>query len=640
MTVGFTVEAVRPPGPDPVLYWNDDAITMELNGYMDVKNREEGCTAGCPGRRWQSFSNDADGDGMADGPNDQRGYGNINTLNTWWFSNTVIQEATVETPSVVSCELSGPAGFCDNEEAVIDLTLSFDPEDGSQPATTITWDGPGIVDSNDEQATVNQGGTYTATVEFTTPTGEMCSSTCSFDIEAFETPEVKIDTTIEFNSSIEIAGNVYDSDILNDTISLSTVEGCDSLVIVCVTVDIPDVVLTCELTGPEGICEGDTTSISLTTSYTPIDAPAPEILSTDWTGFVIDADDNGATVFGGEEYTATVTYVNLVGDTLTASCNVFVDQYPVFDIKVDTLIAFDTSTEINGEVYDSTGTYVQELQTINGCDSIVTYCVTEEIPDVVLTCELSGPAGVCESETAHIVLTSSYTPDNAPAPEVLSTVWSGTGIISSDENGAEVTGGDTYTATITYVNLTEDTLTALCDIAIDQYPEFETKIDTIIEIGQTIEIGGESYDAEGTFVQEIQTVNGCDSIVTICITPETALLCYDLDNCKSIDYSRFTPKLDPEFDCGDINGSFLSRENPEVNGHSCADGVVGNAICISSVEDCEYDPGNEKSAIIDVTIYPEEGKAVRITGLNFFERAPEMFTWLIGREGLNNYPTL
>jgi hypothetical protein len=63
-------------------------------------------------------------------------------------------------------------------------------------------------------------------------------------------------------------------------------------------------------------------------------------------------------------------------------------------------------------------------------------------------------------------------------------------------------------------------------------------------------------------------------------------------------------------------------------------------MCISSYDSCTYDAGNEKSFVFELTVTPSPDTAVAVTGLTFYERAPEMFEWINGPTGPNNYPTL
>jgi hypothetical protein len=63
------------------------------------------------------------------------------------------------------------------------------------------------------------------------------------------------------------------------------------------------------------------------------------------------------------------------------------------------------------------------------------------------------------------------------------------------------------------------------------------------------------------------------------------------------------------------------------------------AMCISSHNSCTYSAGDQTSLIIEVTVRPYPDSTVRLTGLEFFERAPIVYNWLHGESGENNYPT-
>ena len=384
-------------------------------------------------------------------------------------------------------------------------------------------------------------------------------------------------------------------------------------------------------------------TLTLTTSHQPASEPFPTINSVVWDGTgIISSTDTDAVVTGGDTYTVTINYTDQNGNEKVATCELFVDSYPNEFTKVDEVIPFGGEIEINGVIYDGTAVDTFAFTTVNGCDSTVVVCVTEEDPDIELTCELNGPAGVCESETALITFSYKYTPAGAPEPIINSITWTGSGIVSTnaDMTEATVNGGDTYSVQVNYTNpVNGDTKDAFCEITVDQYPEYFTKVDTVKIPNTPIEVFGISYDSPGEFVEEYQTVNGCDSIVVVCITEEECLVYYDLDDCKSSDYSRFKAQVSEEFDCGDVSGSTFYRINPIVNAHSCTEGAVGNAVCISSVDACTYNPGDEKSGIIDLVLNPAEGKAIKISGLDFYERAPEEYQWNVGHSGVNNYPT-
>ncbi len=129
---------------------------------------------------------------------------------------------------------------------------------------------------------------------------------------------------------------------------------------------------------------------------------------------------------------------------------------------------------------------------------------------------------------------------------------------------------------------------------------------------------------------------------------ESSLL-IDMDMCASdgttnepYDYSEFTAELSNDDDCATLSvvGGNLYRENPDVNLHSCTEGVNGSvAMCVSSEDSCDYTPGSDKSVKLDIEVVPAQFGNTRLTELTFFEKAPEVYEWIDGNSGPNNYPT-
>jgi len=121
---------------------------------------------------------------------------------------------------------------------------------------------------------------------------------------------------------------------------------------------------------------------------------------------------------------------------------------------------------------------------------------------------------------------------------------------------------------------------------------------------------------------------------------------YGLEACRSymsdgsnMDYSEFTPVYPSLLACGDVKASHINRANLPENKHSCTPGVNGSiAMCISSQTSCFYVPGQPSALIFDVTVIPTTDSAIRLSGLEFYQRAPLMYDWINGDTGPNNYP--
>ena len=132
----------------------------------------------------------------------------------------------------------------------------------------------------------------------------------------------------------------------------------------------------------------------------------------------------------------------------------------------------------NGFNASEAGTYTQNLQTINGCDSIVTLTLTvNPVESTNLT------AAICEG--------SAYT-----------------------ENGFNVSEAGTYTQNLQTVNGCDSIVT----LNLTVNPAYNITIDASINEGETYEENGFSESEAGTYVHTLQAENGCDSVITLNLT--------------------------------------------------------------------------------------------------------------------------
>ena len=132
----------------------------------------------------------------------------------------------------------------------------------------------------------------------------------------------------------------------------------------------------------------------------------------------------------------------------------------------------------NGFNVSEAGTYTQNLQTINGCDSIVT-----------LTLSVNPVANTTLSVT--ICNGTTYT-----------------------ENGFNVSEAGTYTQNLQTVNGCDSIVTLNLTIN----PTYNITIDASINEGETYEENGFSESEAGTYVHTLQAENGCDSVITLNLT--------------------------------------------------------------------------------------------------------------------------
>jgi len=130
---------------------------------------------------------------------------------------------------------------------------------------------------------------------------------------------------------------------------------------------------------------------------------------------------------------------------------------------------------------------------------------------------------------------------------------------------------------------------------------------------------------------------------------EAPSLTFDFNNCSafggiaSANYGEFTPTVIDNPNCSKISmvGPSLYRINPLTNGHSCAPSNDGtSAMCISGSASCDYLPGDQKAIRVNVLVEPGPDGLGSIDNISFLSKSPQMFQFITGETGLNDYPTL
>jgi hypothetical protein len=265
-----------------------------------------------------------------------------------------------------------------------------------------------------------------------------------------------------------------------------------------------------------------------------------------------------------------------------------------------------------------------------------------------LECEISGPEEICAGDIDTLNVTYDFLPLQAIAGQIVSYEWQGPGITGPvNTDYILINSGGTYDVTITWLTALGDTCQSFCSHSLEEGEIKEIYIDTLILRGDTIHVNNEAYFENGQYQQFVQTNFGCDSIINITVRIAENILHYDFDNCRSFIsdsshqvYTEFTAKYPNALNCASMTAEFLHREMPVINPHSCTPGVNDSpAMCVSSLDTCDYHAGHDKSIVFEVTLDPDPDTAIMITHLCFYERAPINFEWLNGPTGPNNYPT-
>ena len=202
-----------------------------------------------------------------------------------------------------------------------------------------------------------------------------------------------------------------------------------------------------------------------------------------------------------------------------------------FERNISRQEIYDTICE--GTTYDfhdrdltQAGTYSDTLQTINGCDSVIvlTLSVNHVYHDTINAAICEGSVytenGFNESEAGTytqnlqtvndcdsvIVLTLSVNPvyhDTINVAICEGSVYT--------ENGFNVNEAGTYTQTLQTINSCDSIVT----LNLTLNPALTSIIDAEICEGTTYSENGFKQSEAGTYTQTLQTSNGCDSIVTL-----------------------------------------------------------------------------------------------------------------------------
>lgn len=400
-------------------------------------------------------------------------------------------------------------------------------------------------------------------------------------------------------------------------------------------------ILTTSIEGPDRLCDGEILSLIATNTFDPEENPdSLEIISRVWEleGSPYGVDTDTVFIVEGGLYSYTIEWLGINNDTCQAKAWKEVEELMGSSTTIDSTIVLGDSLVVNNESYNQEGTYTQVLIAANGCDSTITIIVEVEEPEY--TCEIVGDPVICFGDTSILSIQTFLDPEDAAPPVIYRVEWSGPGITGQVETDSIfATRQGTYVCVLTWINARGVIQFTECSFVLDVNPRFAVTIDTLLVEGEVLDINGQIIDEPGNYEQIFTSQNGCDSLVFINVISQNAVVFYGFEGCKSSDYEKFTPEYPNGVLCGDLEASIVYRDNPESNLHSCTPGFEGGeAVCVSSVDVCEYDPGNELSIRFDLLVLPESDSAVHITSLSFLERAPEVYVWNVGNSGVNNYP--
>ena len=312
-------------------------------------------------------------------------------------------------------------------DSVIILTLSVNPVATTPLSATIcsneTYDFHG--------RDLTQAGTYSDTLQ----TVNGCDSVIILTLTVNPVVPTTLSATICSNETYDFHGrDLTQAGTYRDT--LQTINGCDSVIILTLTVN-----PVYHDTINAAICESGV--------YT----------------------ENGFNESEAGTYTQNLQTVNDCDSIVTLNLTVNSALTSIIDAE----ICEGTTYSENGFEQSEAGTYMQTLQTSNGCDSIVTLNLSMK-PNSTMT----FTATVCEG-----------------------TVYT--------ENGFNASETGIYTRTMERANGCDSTITL--DLTVN--PSYQIGVLAIINRGETYTNFGFNESEAGTYTQHLQTADGCDSTIIL-----------------------------------------------------------------------------------------------------------------------------
>ena len=240
--------------------------------------------------------------------------------------------------------------------------------------------------------------------------------------------------------------------------------------------------------------------------------------------------ENGFNVSEAGVYTQNLQTINGCDSTVTLTLTV----NPVATTALQAAICEGTAYTDNGFNVSEAGVYTQNLQAINGCDSIVTLTLTV---NPVATTNLT--AAICQGETytengfnvseagvytqnlqaingcdSTVTLTLVVNPVATTALQAA--ICEGT---AYTENGFNVSEAGVYTQNLQTINGCDSVVT----LTLTVNPVYSFTIDATINQGETYHGNGFEVSEAGTYTQNLQTVNGCDSVIVLNLTVNSSL---------------------------------------------------------------------------------------------------------------------
>ena len=482
-----------------------------------------------------------------------------------WSSGETTQSITVSNPATYSVTVTDANGCTGSSTKTVSMmeqaVISGNTHICEGESTTLSVSGTGDYSwsngANTSSIIVSTSDNYTVTVSL--PNG--CSSTASANVTVADIPVPTImgNTTLCDGESTTLTANGGNSYLWNNsstsnsisvsqsgvyTVTVTNTDGCSATTNVTVTVNpLPNVSISCN----NSFCQGDNATLTATGANS----------------YVWSNKSTNATITVGNAGTYTVTGTDANGCSSTATKTITVN--PTYNIPLTYSICQGESYNFYGQNLTTAGTYTHTLQTVNGCDSVLTLTLTvKSLP----TPSISGNSTICEGESTTLTANggATYLWNNGSTNNSISVSQNGVYTVTAtnvegcsaitsatvtvnplpnvsisgnssfcqgDNTTLTVTGANSYVwnngstdASITVNNAGTYTVTGtdangcsnIATKTVSVNPTYNTPLTQSICQGESYNFYGQNLTTAGTYTHTLQTVNGCDSVLTLTLT--------------------------------------------------------------------------------------------------------------------------
>lgn len=217
------------------------------------------------------------------------------------------------------------------------------------------------------------------------------------------------------------------------------------------------------------------------------------------------------------------TYSYVVSTSLASNpgnCNTFdtvnITVVPQYNDTVNQVVCNSSSYVFNGQTLTQSGTYVDTLTAVQGCDSIVTLNLSfvnvqsNAGPDIFLCSDESGSLG------SNPVAGYNY---SWSPPLNLSNASSANPTVSA-QNTSGVPIVQNYTLTATSIS-NPGVCPAVDQVQVTIYPKFSTLITDTLCNGGPYTFNGQTITQSGIYIDSLTSQYGCDSIIELDLSIST-----------------------------------------------------------------------------------------------------------------------